>query len=209
MTKSRANSFYPDTLSGHKEDMDGNREQEGDTVTIQEAAKRCGVSDKTIQRAIRAGKLLAHYPQSNRCEIAISDLDAFMHGQVSGQDQTAMESRLAALEERVRQLEALVQHLSPKQDVSKPRHGARGQERTTGPLPKQFVPLLAFAGHHNVPETRVQTHMEMGLLPVKRGEWIDADGAKVTLALDAKGRAAFYRVYHGVSPFAECKHCPH
>jgi hypothetical protein len=65
-------------------------------------------------------------------------------------------------------------------------------ERTTGPLPKQFVSLLAFARLHNIAESTVQTHMDMELFPVERGTWTDTDGTEVALALDAKGRAAFY-----------------
>ncbi len=56
-----------------------------DYLTIMEAARRSGKSDKTIRRAIHKGLLAAHFPQPNRCEIAIKDLDAFLHGQVSGQ----------------------------------------------------------------------------------------------------------------------------
>jgi hypothetical protein len=56
-------------------------------VTITEAARRARVSSKTIQRAIQAGKLVAHYPQPNRCEIEVAVLDTFLHGQLSGQVQ--------------------------------------------------------------------------------------------------------------------------
>jgi excisionase family DNA binding protein len=47
---------------------------EDEYVSIQEAARRCGVSGKTIQRAIQAGKLPAQYPKPNQCKIAISAL---------------------------------------------------------------------------------------------------------------------------------------
>src|SRR6266487_7186489 len=87
MTKTREASTYQDTMTGHTEDL----ECESRYVTIQEAARRCGVSDKTIQRAIRAGTLPAQYPMPNRCEIAVSDLDTFMPGHV----QTATRHRLA------------------------------------------------------------------------------------------------------------------
>lgn len=70
--------------------------------------------------------------------------------------------------------------------VSSPTQRRRPKtECTTGPLPKHLVPLLAFAGPHNVAENKVQAHVDMGLLPVKRGEWMDTDGTIVTLALDA------------------------
>ena len=92
------------------------------------------------------------------------------------------------------------------QPLPRQRHRA---ERTTGPLPKHFVSLLAFARYHNVAQTTVLTHIDMGLLPVKRGEWTDPDGQVVTLALDAKGKAAFSQLYHGLPLFLSCEQCPH
>lgn len=44
-------------------------------ITIAEAARKLGdVSDKTIRRAIHSGKLAARYPQPNKAEISIADL---------------------------------------------------------------------------------------------------------------------------------------
>lgn len=114
------------------------------------------------------------------------------------------EAQLKTRQERSRKEQPQVPRLSlPKQ-----RHHPRA-EHTTGPLPKHLISLLAFARHHNVAETRVQTHVDLGLLPAKRGEWTDTDGTAVTLALDASGRAAFYQLYQGVPPFLECPRCPH
>lgn len=221
MTRIGVASSHLDALSGREEDQDRKQERESVFVTIQEAARRCGVSDKTIRRAIRAGILPARYPLPNRCEIAVSDLDTFMPGhvqtatkqrlaeQVSGHVQAEMEHRVAALEHRVQQLERLLTELLTKPPIPKPQNRARVRERTTGPLPKQFVSLQTFARHHNVAESKVRTHADTGLLPVKHGEWTDANGTVVTLALDPKGRAAFYQLYHGVPPFLECKQCPH
>ena|SRR6266699_2162720 len=82
---------------------------EDEYVNIQEAARRCGVSGKTIQRAIQAGKLPAQYPKPNQCKIAISALKTFRPGQVSGQapNPAALESRIAALEHRLSEMELL------------------------------------------------------------------------------------------------------
>jgi hypothetical protein len=120
-----------------------------------------------------------------------------------------MEQRVAALEQRIQQLEHLVEKLLNRPAAPKRQNRAKAQERTTGPLPKQFVSLPTFARLHNVAQSRVETHADTGLLPVKRGEWTDADGAVITLAIDAKGRAAFHQLYHGVPPFFECEQCPH
>jgi len=178
-------------------------------VTILEAARRCGVSDKTIQRAIRRGLLPARYPQPNRCEIAVSDLKRINPGQVSGHSTEPLESRVAELEQRVADLEDLVQRVLKRREGSRPRQASPVKERTTGSLPRQCISLLAFAQLHNVAEAKVLAHMDTGLLPVKRGEWTDTDGSVVTLALDPVGKRAFHQIYHGVPPFFECSQCPH
>jgi predicted DNA-binding transcriptional regulator AlpA/uncharacterized coiled-coil protein SlyX len=221
MTRTGVAASHLDTLSGREEDQEREWESERLYVTIQEAARRCGVSDKTIQRAIRAGTLPARYPLPNRCEIAVNDLETFIPGhvqtatkqplaeQASGRVQTEMEQRIVALELRVQQLEDLVAELLNRLADPKRQSRANARQRTIGLLPKNFVSLLAFAGHHNVAESRVQTHADMGLLPVKRGEWVDAEGTNVTLALDATGRMAFYHLYRSFPQFMKCPHCPH
>src|SRR2546430_379529 len=128
-------------------------------ITILEAARRCGVSDKTIQRAIRRGILPARYPQPNRCEIAVSDLERIRLGQMSGHTTEPLERRVAELEQRVQDLEDLVQRFLSLEETSKPRRASHAKERTPGPLPRQFISLLAFARYHNVAESKVLTHM--------------------------------------------------
>jgi len=180
-----------------------------DYVTIMEAARRCGVSDKTIQRAIRRGTLPAQYPQPNRCEIAVSDLVCIRPGHLSGHMTEPLESRVAELERQVQDLERQMQRLRSRQEAPKARRVSRTRERTTGPLPRHLVSLLPYAQLHNVAEAKVLTHSDTGLLPVKRGEWMDTSGTPVTLALDAKGRQAFSQIYHDVPPFVRCEQCPH
>lgn len=182
---------------------------EQEYVTIQEAARRYRVSDKKLQRAIRAKKLPAIYPQPNRCAIAVNDLERFLRGQVSGHSTEPMEQRIAELECRIQQLKCQVAALLSKQGAPKSARRAVARERTTGSLPRNLVSLLAFAQHHNVAETKVQTHVVLGLLLAKQGEWTDVDGMAVTLALDAKGRQAFYQLYRGAPPFFACPQCPH
>jgi len=178
-------------------------------VNIMEAARRCGVSDKTIRRAIHKGTLSARFPKPNRCEIAVSDLEHFTPGQAPGQVQVAVESDIAVLERRVQTLEQQVQRLLSRSEASKPSRPSRRAERTTGPLPRNLVSLPAFAQKHSVAEHKALAAIEMGLLPVKCGEWTDQHGTLVTRALDTKGRQAFYQIYQGVPPFVPCEQCPH
>jgi hypothetical protein len=120
-----------------------------------------------------------------------------------------MEQRVAELERRVQELECQVAEVLSRQEAPKPSRAAKARERMTSPLPKQFVSLQAEASRHNVAEAKVQTHMEMGVLPVKHGEWTDVDGTVVTLALDVKGRQAFYQLYRDLPHFTGCSKCPH
>jgi len=178
-------------------------------VNIMEAARRCAVSDKTIRRAIRKGMLPARFPKPNRCEIAVSDLERFTPRQASGQVQAEVESRIAALERRVQVLEQQVQGRLRRSEASKSGRPSHRAERTTGPLPRNLVSLPAFAQKHSIAEHKALAAIEMGLLPVKCGEWTDQQGTLVTRALDPKGRQAFYQIYQGVPPFAPCEQCPH
>ena len=142
MTRTGGASSHLDTLSGHEEDHDRKHKRESVSVTIQEAARRCGVNPKTIQRAIRAGTLPARYPLPNRCEIAVSDLDMFMPGhvqiatkhplaeQVPGHVQAEMEQRVAALEQRIQQLERLVTELLNMPAAPKRQSRAKAREST-------------------------------------------------------------------------------
>jgi excisionase family DNA binding protein len=180
-------------------------------VTIMEAARRCGVSDKTIRRAIHKGTLPARSPQSNRSEIAVSDLERFASEQGSEHVQGAPSSRITALEGRVQVLEQQVQDLLNRREAATPRRSSQRTERLTGSLPRNLVALLAFARLHSVPETKVLTHAswDMALLPIKRGEWIDHNGTVVKEALDAKGRKVFYQLYRELPSFLCCGQCPH
>ena len=180
-------------------------------VNIMEAARRCGVSDKTIRRWIRAQKLRARFPHPNRCEIAISDLEPFLPGQVPGHGKEPLESRVAALERQVQALEQQMQQQLSRPGVSKAERPSPSRKRhsTTGQLPRHLVPVLAFAELHRIPEQKVLTHIEISLLPVHRGAWTDHDGQEVSLAFDAKGRQAFHQLYHEMPLFVPCSRCPH
>ena len=89
------------------------------------------------------------------------------------------------------------------------RRPSQRAKHTTGPLPRNLVSLTSFTQLHSVAETKVLAHVDISLLPAQRGEWTDRDGTLVTLALDAKGRQAFYQLYREVPSFLPCRQCPH
>lgn len=180
-----------------------------DCVTIIQAARCCGVCPKTIQRAIHKGLLPARYPYPNRCEIALSDLEQFMPGRSSGHVQVSTEDRIVALEQRVQVLEQQILDLLNRPQSGLSYRSSRKKTRITGPLPQNLVSLTSFTQLHSVAETRAVTHVDISLLPAKRGAWTDHDGSVVTLALDAKGRQAFYQLYQSFPDFTRCRQCPH
>ena len=146
-------------------------------------------------------------PQPNRCEIAVSDLVPFL----PGQGEEPLEDRVAALERQVQALERQVQQALSSPEASRAERPAASRKRhaTTGPLPRQWVSVLAFAELHRIPQQKVLTHIDISLLPVHRGAWNDHDGQEVKLAFDAKGRQAFYPLYHDMPLFVPCSRCPH
>jgi excisionase family DNA binding protein len=91
-------------------------------VTVVEGARRLGISDKTIRRAIHAGKLPARYPHKNRCEIAVSDLEAWRQPPT---ERDATDHRLAELETRLHQVELQVHQLLQAQRVPPVTHNPR------------------------------------------------------------------------------------
>ena len=180
-------------------------------VNIMEAARRCQVSDKTVRRWIHAHKLPARFPHPNHCEIALGDLEPFLPGHLSGQDEKTLEHRIATLERHVQTLEHQVQQVLV-QAVASRTPTTRKKDRsesTCGPLPTHLVSVFAFARLHGIAEQKIQTHIDIHLLLVHRGTWIDAQMQEVSLAFDGKGQQAFYHLYHEILCFVACPHCPH
>ncbi len=194
---------------------------EDEYVNIQEAARRCGVSGKTIQRAIQAGKLPAQYPKPNQCKIAISALKTFRPGQVSGQapNPAALESRIAALEHRLSEMELLVEQLQHKQQgvhlETKKRTGAtkslaslpRPSAEDT-PLAEGLVLLQAFVALHTVSSNEAEKRWKAGFIHVVKQP--EAGGKRrQAIVLDGQGRRDFWVQFHTTPGFRSCDQCPH
>src|SRR6266567_5006705 len=173
-------------------------------VSIQEAARRCGVSGKTIQRAIQAGKLVARYPKPNQCEIAISDLEIFRPGQVSGHapNPVALESRIAALERRLSEMELQVEQLQHEQQnallETKRRTGtkkplaSRSRPSTDGTLlPEGLVLLQTYVALHAVSSNEAEKRWKAGFIHIVKHP--RADGKqRQAIALDEQGCHDFW-----------------
>lgn len=178
-------------------------------VTVVEGARRLGISEKTIRRAIHAGKLPARYPHKNRCEIAVSDLEAWRHPPA---EPDATDRRLAEVETRLHQVELQVQQLINVQRIApapgEPKSSSKRKTRAKAeepPLPDGLISLQAFADLHFVNRNEAGQLWKMGhIAGIKHGT-----GRRAIVALDAKGRRSFWVQFHETQGFRACDDCPH
>jgi len=194
---------------------------EDEYANIQEAARRCGVSGKTIQRAIQAGKLPAQYPKTNQCKIAISALETFRPGQVSGHapNPADLESRIVTLERRLSEMELLVEQLQrERQDIlletkrragtTKPRASQSRPSTEDTLLSEGLVLLQAFVALHAVSSNEAEKRWKAGFIHVvKQSE--GGGKRRQIIALDEQGRRDFWVQFHATPGFQSCDQCPH
>jgi hypothetical protein len=175
-------------------------------LTIFEAAKQAGVSDKTLRRAIENGTLVAQ-PRlySNQpVMIAIADWESYLTSRhiqerrldrkVSRHVETSDRARIAELERRVEELERLV-------GVSTPVQQKKGPRRKIEPVELWPFVTRHMVGYDEKLEEKVRFVAEK-LRPFKR-----EDGVEM---LDAQGQRAFWEIFHHTTPlWQDCPDCPH
>jgi excisionase family DNA binding protein len=167
---------------------------EEEYVTIIEAARRIGMSDKTVRRAIHDGKLAARYPQPNKAEVSITDLEAW-HATLHirpGETQ----DRLKALETEVAELRARVEQLESKK---------KREPKTEEAPPEGFVWLTDFARQHFVPYAEAERLFGMGMI---KGQPIKVKG-RLHPMIGPRGQHDFYVQLHTRPDFRSCDQCPH
>ena len=172
-------------------------------VTVVEGARRLGISEKTIRRAIHAGKLPARYPHPNRCEIAVSDLESWRHPPA---EQDVTDGRLAELESRLHQVELQVQHLLQAQRVPPDTHHPRAFAEAEAPtLPGDLISLQAFADMHAVNRNEAAQCWSKGFIAGQR----QGTGKRAPITIDIKGQRDFWVQFHETPGFRACDDCPH
>lgn len=185
-------------------------------ISIMEAARRAGVSDKTIRRAIHAGKLAARYPKRNLAEIAVSDLAAWraLAEDVQEQRLVSMEQRLQDLERQVEQLTAQVSEqarvierltISSPVRASSPRQPVAPAE--SGILPIGLVLLQDFSDVHSVSRNEAERRYKTGMIAGQKRPW--AGYKREVIALGPRGRRDFWVQFHETQGFQACDDCPH
>jgi excisionase family DNA binding protein len=180
---------------------------EEEYITIVEAARRVGMSDKTVRRAIHDGKLAACYPQPNKAEISITDLEAW-HATLHVRPGETQD-RLSALEARVSELTACVAILEsqlaelssagPRKPIQPPPSELK--------LPEDHVWLSDFADQHYVPRNEAQRLYDIHMI---HGQPISKSAkTRKYIAIGSKGRRDFWVQLHTRPDFRTCDGCPH
>jgi hypothetical protein len=192
-----------------------------DYLTIFEAAKQSGVSDKTLRRAIENGKL-ATQPRLYKNQpvmIAVADLESYC---VSRQEKALtrrvhtqrldvpqnVSSRLVELETRVQQLEGLVSTLTSQSS----RQGMYAEPTTsrqlTRHMPSQIEPveLGKFADLHGIS----RQHAREGFYEYRLTHKLQPYELEDTYLLNAHEQRVFYVRNRGYGhTWRECEACPH
>ncbi len=166
-------------------------------ISIAEAARRLGdISEKTIRRAIYAGKLTACYPQPNRAEVSIADLQMWHSSRSVRPGET--QERIAALETRVSELERemteLRERLTARKALPKP----------TTTAPDGFAYLSDFCTQHYVPYQAAADLFPRAI----HGQYLTVQRRKQAV-IGPKGRRDFWVQLHNRPDFRSCDDCPH
>jgi hypothetical protein len=177
-------------------------------VTIVEAARRAGVSDKTLRRAIHAGKLAARYPQPNRAEVALNDLEQWQvllvvrPGEI--QERVAiLETQIAALQAQMQEQAGEMQAL--RQFVEK-EPSKRTLPKPEDTLPADFTWLADFASQHFIPYQEAERLYKVAAI---HGQKIAVSGRRTPIAIGKRGRHDFWVQLHVYPGFRSCDDCPH
>ena|SRR2546429_313749 len=172
-------------------------------ITITEAARRIGMSDKTVRRAIRDNKLPARYPQPNKAEVSTTDLEAW-HATLHVRPSEAQD-RLRELEERVTTLEVEIQDLRRQLEVSSVAPKKKAPVATpTATAPEGFTYLSDFCTLHHVPYQTAEA-----LFPhMIRGQKIMVQRRNQPI-IGPKGKHDFWVQLHTREDFVACDDCPH
>lgn len=189
-------------------------------ITIAEAARRLGKSEKTLRRMVHSGKLTARYPVSNRAEIAISDIEALSRQGVQVETEAAIAGRVERLERQVIELQATIERLSaPGAPVARQRITARTLPDLDAPrsapvvsgvqgIPDGAVRVVDFARAHTMNEGTVKTQVYAGHLDAIAVDNLSRPGEKIRYFTIEQQRRAVELWQHNPR-FSQCKDCPH
>lgn len=176
-----------------------------DLTTIQ-LASLCQVSERTVQRWIRTGKLNVQALPNGRYRVSEADIDA-----VRPPDVVTLVERIEALETDVRGLHEALQRLEGLLETHLASHTPPARILRPGPAeykvaPGGLVTARSFAERHKVSKERMATLIahqafETTTVPYQ-------NSVQHQLTADQQRAVILYWQEHGV-PFTACPECPH
>lgn len=97
---------------------------------------------------------------------------------------------------------------APARRTKKRKRLGRGEIYLDSILPLDLVSLSAFAESHAIPWSAVTRAIKDYKLFPERGTWKDG-WRTVKVAIDERGRATFYDLFHTHAKFQRCDECQH
>lgn len=180
--------------------------------SIQEAAYRLHVSDKTLRRWIKQARIEHTIEQGKYLipEHAVASISA----RKETQGDELLAARVDALERRVSELErgmqSKVEPVTPPPVQVPTRPAALRPTRlvSNGSLPGGLVALESFSKRHGIAITTAKKAAHSGRLTCVTGDWKSGQ-TRVKYALDADGRHRFIELFRNIASFTACPECPH
>jgi hypothetical protein len=201
-------------------------------MTLSQMAAKVGKSERTVLRWINGEvekvRLAARDLGNGMYEVDALDLQRLSKHEFSTsaldalerieENQRAIITRLERIEAQLenrstaRHSERQIARAGPEQASSteKPEPKPRPTPASGGSseMPAHLVGWRKFARDHNIGESTVQKAIEAGRLTIIEGEW-KVEKAIIKGALDAAGRAQFYKRFRANEHWQGCLECPH
>ncbi len=193
-----------------------------DLLTIEEARQRLGISDSTIRRWMRQGKIEAqllarrYYFREQDVARLLTERHREDDLSVTNQQLTELKLHIASLDLEVMQLRERVTALEASQKPTEPRVTAervsQGQEVKPRPtsaqslnkaLPDELVSFTDFYKAHGISETTARRDMQSSQFPVVSGSWQRGNNI-IKQALDLSGQRAFCEYYAAKEKLQPC-----
>jgi hypothetical protein len=176
-------------------------------LTATEAARLIGVSERTMRAWLKAGRVpgavkTAPPREPARWQIPEDSARALLHLPEGTGSAGALSERLADMERRIEQLEALMQ---PSRAA--PRAAEETHRTIPEGIPEGLDGVTDWCRAHGVPETTLKHAVEAARLTVVSGRW-KVGRAYVLHALDEAGHRQAYELWGRRETFRRCSRCP-
>jgi hypothetical protein len=184
------------------------------------ANNRYGVNPNDLEHLTRP----KHVTESGKITLEVMQIqypleEKFEHLQLRVEDLSAqlydaelkiehLQYRLDQILKEVRENAASKKKAPARRTSKKRKRLRRGEIYLDSLLPLDLVSLSAFAEEHGVPWSAVTKAIKDYELFVERGTWKDG-WRTVKVAIDERGRATFYDLFHQHAKFKGCEDCPH